>query len=964
MNVKQKLLVPLFLAGVSAVAASAVSNGGFESVNKKADSYKAGLVKAGYTLQAPFQFPSSWRPGVNGIKDGFYKFPVAGVEGKNAIEFKGNIICSKFTGIKYADSVLEMTCKAKGNGGFFAYYLYSDSTFVGEVRAPIAASADWTDVKLSLKLPATSRGKKVTMIAIAFGSPKGMTIDAVKANVSSKTEAAAKAAPKKKWVKKGEIIDFVQGELKLPAKAIKTLKFKQKDNDTRQIRLVFQARIDWSTLSGYAPVLRLSCNGVALDGDRILNKPLVFKTRSGGGRAWGEKGSYYLMYSNDFSDAIQTNTAYIYGLYEKEQEPYRFVFDLTGLTKHVGENEVTLHATWLPLVFKDVYIEFDKEYQPRINDIKKNTVAPAPVGKLPDYTVRKIKPAAISIASAADKSIVMKAGPYNVAVATKLSMPNGKWLSAPVAPNSSKQVWKTPNYTMTRSIRKEATRIVVTDHFQNNTDKIVGVMVSNSVTLPGKAKRFLTAGRELVLSQFNLPGTNSTIITEFDKGAFAFVFEDDLLRNQGIINRNGDNFTFSDKQLALTPKGSKTLEWSIYYADGADYFDLINAIRMNWDVNFKLTGPFSFPYGGGTKGIGVNFWNNANEATVKKFLDMRKVKTIITHVPGNYSIPPNKATREKPYLGHGTALQDNWFTSWRNQTRGMTAALKKFAPDVEVHCYIHKNLCSEQGNRGKYNDSLPLKGGTYDKLSRTGVAAHYVPSRNNSYGKKLRETYLYMLDNLGTHIYMDEICLGVTATGKYTEWDESTVIIDPKTHEVKDTVSMPNLLQRPWMKDMMNELAKRNRKLIGNAPPVTKDLRDFKTIFFIEECMGESGLYSMHLSTPLGFCYKLGAEGFKHFKTCIEAGIVCFQYSDEFNTKLFPLTPMEVRKGYLIAKERIITGVSGVFGWDDKSDAELYVYNGKGELVKNTMIKKRSEGGKTVYEVRMPGDHLAVIVRK
>ena len=72
MNMKQKLLVPLLLAGVSAMAAPAVSNGGFESVNKKADSYKAGLVKSGYTLQTPFQFPSSWRPGANGIKNGFY----------------------------------------------------------------------------------------------------------------------------------------------------------------------------------------------------------------------------------------------------------------------------------------------------------------------------------------------------------------------------------------------------------------------------------------------------------------------------------------------------------------------------------------------------------------------------------------------------------------------------------------------------------------------------------------------------------------------------------------------------------------------------------------------------------------------------------------------------------------------------------------------------------------------------
>ena len=962
MITKSKLIVPLLMAGAAAMAVPAVSNGNMETINKNTKGFVKSLQAANYKLQTPFLVPSSWRPSVNGIKDGFINYPVAGAEGKNAIEFKGNII-NKFTGVKYPGSTLKVSFKAKGNGGFFAYYLYSGSAFVGEVRKNFEASADWKDFNFDIQLPTESRKKKVTMISIAFGSPKGTFLDDVKADVLSKEEAAAKEAAKKKWEKKGEVIDFVQGEMKLPAKKTHVFKFKQKDNDTRQIRLVFQARIDWSTLSGYAPCLKIDCNGTALDGDRILNKPLVFKTRSGGGRAWGEKGSYYLMYSNDFSDAIQTNTAYIYGLYEKEQEPYRFVFDLTGLTKHVGENTITVQATWIPLVFKDVYLEFDKNYQPRINDLKSKTVAPAPTGKLEDFTVKAIKPAKISFAAAANQSFAMKGGAYTVSVATKLSMPGGKWLTASASANPAKQVWKTPNYTMTRSIRKENHRIVVTDKFENTTNKIVGVMLENKVTLPGEAKKFLTAGRELVLSQFGVPSGNATIVTEYDKGAFAFVFEDDLLRSQGKILRNGKDFAFVNNQMAIPPKGSQTLEWSVYYADNANYFDLINLIRPNWGVNFTLKGPFSFPYGGGTKGIGVNFWNKPTEATVKKFLDMRKVKTIITHVPGNYSIPPNKATREKPYLGHGTALQDKWFTSWRNQTRDMTAALKKYAPDVQVHCYIHKNICSEQGNREKYKDSLPTKGGTYDKLSK-GVSAHYVPSANNSYGKKLRETYLYMLDNLGTNIYMDEICLGVTETGKYTEWDQCTAIIDPKTHEVVDTVSKPNLLQRPWMQTMMDDMAKRNRTLIGNAPPVTKALRDFKTVFFIEECMGESGLYSMHLSTPLGFCYNNDAAGFKHFKTCINAGIVCFQYSGEFNTKLFPLTPVEVRKGYLIAKERIITGISGTFGWDDKSDAEFYVYDGKGKPAAATMIRKRVENGKTVYDVRMPGDHLAVIVKK
>ena len=84
------------------------------------------------------------------------------------------------------------------------------------------------------------------------------------------------------------------------------LVFSQRDADTRQIRLVFEARFDWSGLGGYAPGLRLSIKGQSLVGARLLNKPLQYKTRNGGGNRWAapDGASYFVMYSADFSDEI------------------------------------------------------------------------------------------------------------------------------------------------------------------------------------------------------------------------------------------------------------------------------------------------------------------------------------------------------------------------------------------------------------------------------------------------------------------------------------------------------------------------------------------------------------------------------------------------------------------------------------------------------------------------------------
>ncbi len=108
------------------------------------------------------------------------------------------------------------------------------------------------------------------------------------------------------------------GDFTLEAGKTIQVAFKQKDADTRQIRLVFEARLDCKDLGGYANGFKIAVNGSELHGSRLLNKPLRYKTRSGGGNVWCglEEGSWMLMYSPDFSDKIKTDRTFVYGLYE------------------------------------------------------------------------------------------------------------------------------------------------------------------------------------------------------------------------------------------------------------------------------------------------------------------------------------------------------------------------------------------------------------------------------------------------------------------------------------------------------------------------------------------------------------------------------------------------------------------------------------------------------------------------
>ena len=79
---------------------------------------------------------------------------------------------------------------------------------------------------------------------------------------------------------------------------------------------------------------------------------------------------------------------------------------------------------------------------------------------------------------------------------------------------------------------------------------------------------------------------------------------------------------------------------------------------------------------------------------------------------------------------------------------------------------------------------------------------------------------------------------------------------------------------------------------------------------------------------------------------------------------MYPFTPIELHKGYVIGEERIITRISGYFGWGDKSDFECKVFDSKGKLTEQYPVKKVVRNNQTFAEVRIPANCAVVIIRK
>lgn len=744
------------------------------------------------------------------------------------------------------------------------------------------------------------------------------------------------------------------GQEKITANKSREFEFRIKDGENRQIRFHIDARLDWTTLGGYTGGMRITVNGQPVPGKLLLNKPLEFKMRNGSTGKWAapESTNYTMMYAGDFGNAIKTNKNYVYGLIEENQHPFRFIYDISGMVQHVGTNKITVHSTFRTgLVIDNVGVIIDDKPMPRIND-EKAMVVPAPDGLLPDYCLKTpVKEQPRAQIDGQGQLLISQSGRKFI-MRSRFSVPDGKWLEF----KGDKWEMNTPEYRVERRYELHGDHVKFYDTFTNRRNEVTGVMLENRLILPENPRKILRNGLNSELIQ-----THGYVITAELGGYYAgMIAEDDIFRNHAVLGKDTNTLIMQERSLGLPPQGSHTLEWSIYLLSGGNYYDFVNAVRRNWNVNFTWEGSLTFPYRGGKE---IQKWNvgNINTDFVRRFLNENPVKMVMTHVPTSPSISRAKSTIEKPWMGHGTA--EPLFDWWSSRTKAMTAIMAEVDPGVEVYAYLHKNLCTEPGYPDKYRDSIALT--TNGKPRTSGQSGLFQPTVNNSYGKALAATYRYLVEELGTHIYMDEICLSVTDWAPYPEWDNCTVEINPSTHKVIRKLSSPNLLIRPWLEEMIAYLKSKNRKLLANGPPVTRTLQRHHIQHFVEAGMGESGLINAHYSTPLAWDgYAVGLAAYRHFRNSLNFGALGITWGGEWNRHTFPFTPLEINAGYLIGDERIITRLSGRYGWNDASEAEFHVYDGDGKPVSGANVKNVGENGNNVFEIRMPSDHIAVIVRK
>nr|HPM85322.1 hypothetical protein [Candidatus Anammoximicrobium sp.] len=112
-------------------------------------------------------------------------------------------------------------------------------------------------------------------------------------------------------------------------------------------------------------------------------------------------------------------------------------------------------------------------------------------------------------------------------------------------------------------------------------------------------------------------------------------------------------------------------------------------------------------------------------------------------------------------------------------------------------------------------------------------------------------------------------------------------------------------------------------------------------------------------------------DAYRVMLRALDYGCLYYWYNDltvvpthpHLTSYMFPATPIELGDGYLIAKERIVTNRSGLFGWGDSARPEVHVFDDQGREVPDFTAPTVVQDGMTFTELRLPEDYSAAIVR-
>jgi hypothetical protein len=566
----------------------------------------------------------------------------------------------------------------------------------------------------------------------------------------------------------------------------------------------FYHRIDYPRTGGWCPCWQIEVNGKVLTASatrtetRLLNKPFeIIHSWFGAYRVDNRSDKWYSIYEPEFHGADGN-------FRPANPEASHLVLDISDVVRSEGTNVVTLSAGGLseshykangildrkPSV---VFGKFEVRQESEPTWLKRTVEKAARAEFVPErgktpFTLMKTR-------AGGKEELALKSMGKELALKSVFSLPGGGEVEL-----GAGKILKTPFYTIERKIYRRENRIEFFDTLTSKTNELIGVKVRYEMAQPNFGKVYVAGDPSACAEEFE-GGRNPSVFGVMDDGAggVGIIAEDDVFRVQSLQYCRGGYFGIRTDTLALPPGKAVTLEWSVYPVKSGDYWDFVNAVRRDWDVNFPIIGSFN---------LSMNCYKNAtregsNRSSRNMGLGLNTFGCHFwNHIGGKYAEYKDciwgmgkSSPKVRVMIDKTRSIEEDPEIMNRFE-RMCIAKCRDFTPHVKVLTYLHTQISVDTLDE-KYEECrmVNAKG---KKMNYNGGATQkiFVPTKDNLFGRdfiKLTDWYLKSFDLDG--IYLDEInhCNSRKYYGDKL-WDGVTVELDEKNN-VKRKISFVSLLK-------------------------------------------------------------------------------------------------------------------------------------------------------------------------
>ena len=513
------------------------------------------------------------------------------------------------------------------------------------------------------------------------------------------------------------------------------------------------------------------------------------------------------------------------------------------------------------------------------------------------------------------------------------------------------------HYTIQRKIRAAPTRIEVEDTFENKTDEIIGIIFSNYVDLRGKQD-----------ANPVLP-SNPTIFATRDGSGLGLIALDDVYFLQ-LNNRfyNG-LLELRDEHFGIRPRESYTVKWAVYPTATDNYFDFINQVRHDEKINGRAEGGLTLSTG----------WNTLSGEEVRNKGLGYLSQCYLTRVTSD----PVISIEGWEFMEYPDVME---------RIKKTLSDTRRAHPEIKVGFHVAHSLyamndpdrfadskaINESGSQVMYGPNTMDYYGKY--FSKELVDDNwrwwiFLPTLENSFGKLMLKGADSMIEELGANFVWADGFLGGYVKGGYVydRFDGHSVTIDPTTRRVTRTKANVTLTALPVLKAVARKFDKAGGRLVSNGRAGPPSYWRENVVTSNETGGGDqvpiAGMYLGKTVTPLGNPRVIHSERDVYLDALskLDYGALYFYYgetdhrADGHNyitretliTRMYPITFDNIQPGTVRGLERIITRLSGAYGWpgDDALHA-VYLYDARGRRVTNRAMSTVEESGtRTVLEL-------------